>query len=230
MDKSDEFGSLFYDIKEVNTDYRFAFINTDGQILKQTNTLQFSCDSGICTGTFLIDPTLTTTSSPNITFSLTQNNVTGILNLAWTDPTFKTSTVRMVVSTENALGTLQLCNTTQSGAAGNMDCNITGYTQSRILVRGFSTASPELPRFLAWLEPIASTLSDILGARDSALWAMGIFLTIGVVGFFSSAGIAITVPLALIFMYMIGILNVLTLTGVLVVSVLSVLVGLKVRT
>ena len=83
MDRSDDYGLLIYDVVEKSQDYRLKFYDTSNNLLKTSDVLRFSCDSGVCELVSLISPIGSTTTEPVLNVNQTYNNITNILSVYW---------------------------------------------------------------------------------------------------------------------------------------------------
>lgn len=230
MDKSGDYGLIFFNIKEENTDYRMIFADLNNNILRTTDSMKFICTSGICELTVLLNEYAAGTISPDLILTPpTYDNLTGNISLSWNDPLGKTSSLRLHVIKETMTGTVSVCDTTKSGSSGSITCDVSSY-QGEVLARVYSSASPELPVFTTWIPlTYGVKLSNFIGDYEGALWSFGIILTIVASGLFSPAGAVIAAVIGLIIILFLGLFSAITLTFIIIACVMGTLIGLKVR-
>lgn len=229
MDKSDDFGLVFFNVIEENTDYRFVFSTTNNVVLRTTNNMKFSCDVGICELTFLLDPTTTSASLGNFVTVVTYNNVTNIVTANWSDSLGNSHTVITNVSLERLGGTYNICGFRQVGAsAGSVTCNVTGYTgQLRIT---FSTNTAWIPRAVHWIKLSGATLATFLSSFDTALITGAIIIMSVFAGIISPVMTLITGIFGMIFVMLLGIFTPLSMTVLIIFIALSVVMAKLIKT
>ena len=229
MDRSGDFGLVFFNIKEENTDYRVIFTDTSNNILKTTDSMKFSCDSSLCELTFLLDAFAVIAAPTDLGVSYTYDNSTGDLILVWDDPIAGTTSVRILVTKEGAGGAITICETTQSGASGTFTCNTHPFT-GQILLRVYRTASPEIPFFSDWLVSSSVSLGDLLDNNlEGAFWTVGMIITIVGFGLFSPVAAIIALIVSLILTFFLGMFTPLTLTFLILSIIIAIVLGLKVN-
>lgn len=230
MDKSDDFGAVHFKIKEDTTDYKFIFVDENNNIIKTTNSVKFSCDTALCEVTFLLNPFVTIAgAATELTVNVSFNNATGIITVIFNDPTGNTQNIRTVVTKRD----LTLCDVIQSGSSGTYTCDISGHTGD-ILVRIFSTASPERAIVTKWFHSTYQKLGNVLknkfGEGEGSFWALAIITTIT----FAAAVIGVITGLmafvfSIIIIYYLGIFTVINLLFVMLVIIGGIVIGLMIR-
>lgn len=228
MDESGDFGLLFFNIREEDTDYKFLFRDRQNHLLDSTDSMKFACTDGVCDLTMLLNPYSGTTVSTNLSVTYTYNNNTGNLTVTFNDPLGITTSLRAEVTKETMTGTAVLCNHTALGSSGSFNCELSGYT-GEVFVRIFSTASPETSFISEWIKLSKGALSLLIPKQEGALWSFAIMATVVMVGVFSPAAAVILAVLSLIIIYMLGIFSAISLTVVIIGVVLGVAIGFKVR-
>lgn len=209
MDKSSEYGLLFFNIIEESQDYRLIYQDDDGNILKTTTSNKFVCDSGICTITQLLDAWssgTTTTTYPVVNSSY--NNATHIITTTWTMPTGDnidvTYNVYKITGTNNTL----ICNTTTSGASsGVFTCDTTGYEGEAIIIVDVSGYSP------TWIEFITmarSSIKDFITSGDANVIIFILVMVIGLSAIFKPAGVIIATAFSVVVVSVLGIASFIT--------------------
>lgn len=225
MDKSGDFGQLFYNIIEENTDYRLIYWDSYKNILSTTNSLKFVCTSGLCDITQKLSPYSATTSNLNTSFYILFDNATNKLNVSWNNPKAISSIVNITITRETFTGIQQLCSYSAFGAAGFYSCDTAGYSGT------FLTTIYENGAY-AYSEYSVTddeNLADFISAAEGAIWVFAIMVTIIMFGLFSPVGSVIATLLGLILVFVLGIFNAISLTFVIVACILGIAIGLKVR-
>lgn len=227
MDKAGDYGLLFFNIKEEDTDYKIIFQDGFNQVVKTTESMKFVCSSGICELTFLLDPYSTISIGSEISHDWDYDNETGLINLTWLNADGDSSTVNLLITKETMTGTATICDITQTAAAGNIGCNVTAYTGSVLL--SFNGDSTDL--LTEWVALKTPNLGSILTGAESAFWTFGIMLTIVMFGIIISpvAGIVVMV-FGLIMILFLGIFTPITVTFIIIAAVLGTAIGIKVQT
>jgi hypothetical protein len=229
MDSTGDLGLLFYNVIEETTDYRLIFSNYDNQILKTSDNLKFICDANICDITYTLDRLSTETTSPDLNVNISYNNATKTISAFFDDPLGLTSNVRLYVTKETGAGSTELCNTNVSASTGTLQCFI-GTQTGQLHIKIYSSASPEVPKLVEWLFIAANPLYTILTKKDSSIWTTGMIVTAAGFGAMISPVAAIfTTIFALIAAMLLGMNSVLTITSIMVIAILGLIVGLKVR-
>jgi hypothetical protein len=230
MDESDDFGQLFFNIKEENTDYRVVFKDRSNHVLQTTNSMKFICTSGVCDLTFLVPEWSGLKGATNLTISYTYSNSTGVITVNWNDPTGFTNSVRTLVTKELGGRRVDICNKEQTGTAGTATCNVSSY-QGDVLLRVFSSASPEIPVLFKWITvKLSQFIGNIIPFGEAALWSFGLSLTIIMAGA-TTASAPIVVAAGVASLLVVSLLHIfipLTVTIVTIAIILGVIISLKV--
>ena len=224
-DQSGDFGVLFFNIREETTDYRIIFIDLNNNILKTTDTLKFICTSAFCDLTTLLDPYTAASISANIAASYIYNNNTNILDFTWADADGGTNTVNMRVRQETITGAIYPCDTTQVGAAGVLACNLTG---RQGLLEITVTANGDII-LNNWLDVKGTVLGSNIDQKEGAFWSAMIIIISVTFGLFSPMGAIITMLIGLIAVFLLGLFTPLTVTIIIISTVISIVIGFKVR-
>lgn len=225
MDESDEFGYLSFNIQERITDYRLIFLDRSNNILKTTQSSKFSCSSSLCELTYQLNPYSSTASSSLPAVDVKFSNLSKLLNISWIVTDGSSILIRSLVNRETASGTLNICDSSASGAAGLFTCNLSQYTGTvllSVLVDGdlFKSQFIEIPKV---------KLSDMIDSGDAAIYSFFLSLPIIAFGIFSPAGVVICAILALIVVFLFGFLNAISIIFISVAVVLGLYIALRVR-
>lgn len=223
-DRSGDFGLLFFNIIEQNTDYRLFFYDEYNNLLKETQTLKFACDGGVCELTQLLDPASATAATAVVNASWSFNNATRVLTVDWVSG-FTDSTVSLLVTKQSMNTQVTVCDDSQTGSGGTFSCNATGYTgvlDVRVGANGEQNSGGfvTVPR-----EPIG----DLMSAVEQSFYTFFIMLLIIGFGLFSPFAVIISALLSLVVVFWIGIFTPVTLTFLAIASVLALVIGTKVR-
>lgn len=226
MDKSGDYGLVFFDIKEENTDYKLLFYDENNNLLKETDVLKFVCTAGVCDITQLLNPAGTTTATINGSANVDYNNNTGIVTIDWSslEPSGSTATIKVLK--EGMSSTTTICNVAQTGNAGTYDCNVTGYTgdvQVLVTVDGENKLSE-------WLTLEHETLSDFLDVGEQSIITFIIMVTIISFGIFSPVGLVLSTMFGLMTIFFLGIFSPVNLAFIIIAVVASVVISVKVKT
>lgn len=226
MDESGDFGGIFFNIREKDTDYKMIFMDRQNNVLKTTETIKFVCDSGLCDITYLLDPYEATAASDDINLSVTYDNNTRVLNLTWSDGSGNTRNVRMGLWKSTITGYTYLCTTNQTGAGGSFGCNASLYEGEAFL----SVIVDDEPVYGEYVELGKSTFAGFIDKSESALWTAGIVITTVGFGLFSPVAAVLAAVAGLVFAFWLGINSFITITFIIVAGAVGVAIGLKVKT
>lgn len=224
MDESGDYGLVFFNIREENTDYRLLYYDRSNNLLLTTSSMKFSCTSGICELTQKLTPYSASTASTTLPHTITFNNNTRVINFSWSSST--DATARAVVTRETTTGATTLCDTSATGTSGNIYCNTTGYT-------GVFTATLRKDgniKATAYIDSPDTQLFNFVDKVEGAIWSFAIMLTVMGFGLFSPVGVIIAAIFGLAVIYFMGLLNAVTLTFIIIASVIGIAIGIKVRT
>ena len=229
MDKSDEFGQIFFNIIEESVDYKIRFQNYTS-LLETTDEMKFICTSGVCTLTFQVSSVAVGVGS-NLILNWSYDNGTEVGTLTWSDTTGLTNTVRLLVQKTTYGDSITICDTTTSASSGSIACNTSLYTGT-FMVRVFASASPDAPIFLTWINKVTNALMDALTGKhpnEGMFWSMGIAVTIAMMGLVSPVTVIVTFILGLIFVFMFSFTNVITIAFIIGAAALGIIIAIKVK-
>lgn len=225
MDKSGDFGLMFFNIKEENTDYRMIFTDMYNNVLRITESMKFVCSAGICDLTVLLDPYSRAAGATGLNIAYTYTNATGVIDVVWEDTTAATNTVEFKVRQQTITGSQDLCSETQTGSAGTMTCDLSGRTG--IVEVNIKGNSEIIYNDLLDLKGIK--LGAITGNNEGVVWAVLLMITCVMFGIFSPVGAIIAMMISLIGIYLLGIFTPITITFVMIAAVIGIVIGIKVR-
>jgi hypothetical protein len=228
MDRSGDYGLLVYDIRELTTDYRIQYYDRDNHLLLQTQSVKFSCSSGVCDVTQPLSDWVSTTTTSSITPTYSYNNVTNIITVNWTGDGLTTKTVNITVTHETMQGQQVACSSLQTGVGGTFSCNVSLYN-SNFLVTLFDTSTNSIT-LNTWVDKSKARLSDYLSLGEQALWSFAILLTITAAGLFSPAGVIVTSTIGLVMIAILGIMTPITLTVLFIAGIIGFVLAVRLRT
>ncbi|RLA46952.1 MAG: hypothetical protein DRQ97_06840 [Gammaproteobacteria bacterium] len=227
MDRSGDYGLLFFNILEQNTDYRLIYYDVVNNLLHQTTSMKFVCGSGVCDLTQLLGDYEVTTTSDQVTAVVSFDNATRVITVDWSGPPAESHTVELAAIKETVTGPLTLCSGIQVGASGTFSCNASGVSGQVFVtadVDGTDSAAAE------WVDTRTTQLGDNLSRAESSLWSFGIGSTIVMIGVFSPVGALIALVIGLIIIFFLGILTPLSMTALILAAVVGIAISLKVKT
>ncbi|MDD4922843.1 MAG: hypothetical protein PHS30_10260, partial [Bacteroidales bacterium] len=129
---------------------------------------------------------------------------------------------------ETLTGSAFICNQTQIGAAGNMSCNVSGYT-GNFFVKIYSSASPEQGFEGFWINMGKQAIKDFISSTESVLYTSLIMIVIILMGIFSPVGVIIMSVVGLIIISVLGIISIITITFIIIALAIGVALAIKLR-
>lgn len=224
-DRTGDYGLLFYNIREEDTDYRLLYYDENNNLLKQTQSLKFVCTAGVCDIIQLLTPYTAATNASNSTAGYTFDNTTRILTITWQSYSGST-TANLSVRRQTIAGTHQVCSVEQTGTSGSTQCNLSIYTgsvEARAVVGNITrlNALYDLPK---------QKLGSILGKTESGLVTFGIMVTIAGFGLFSPVGLLILTSAGLILIFFLGAFTPLTGGFIIITAIVTLVLGVKMKT
>lgn len=227
MDKSGDYGLLYFNVKEAVNDYRLLFYDENNSLLLATQPVKFACTANVCDLTQLLDEATTAAAASNLSANYSYDNVTKLLTVSWTGAPLNTTTVDVLVTKETMAGQNTVCTASQTGVGGSYACNLSQYNGAFFVdVRSSGDALVS-----EWLSVPAPSLGDYMEPEEQSLWSFGIAATIVFgVGLASPVAALIAGVIALVALLFLGILSPLTLTGILVCGAVAAYLGVRLRT
>lgn len=227
MDRSGDYGLMTFHVKEQSTDYRIVYSDTSNNILKTTDSMKFACSSdyNVCELTQLLSPYSASTSSNLISIAWEYIPASNSVNMTWSDPLGGSNTMETTLVKHTYTGTTTLCNSSQTGSAGFVNCPTSGYTGEAFFT---IYANGELV-VSEWVDLNTTKLGDSFDDKEGAWWAGIIVLTCAMFGLLSPAVAIICMIIGLIAVFMLGIFTPLTMTLIVVATIVGIAIGWKVR-
>lgn len=230
MDKSDNYGLLFYNIKEEDVDYRLLFFDEFGRQLDTTESMKFVCTAGVCEITFLLDEWSPEELPDNLTVGWYYDNATSKIHVWWNDLAGRNANIRSIVSKETMEESIEICNNyTAQTSEGNHTCDISGYT-GKILVRIRSSRSPWTDEIADWFDVVFQPLENVIGRQEGLFWTfvvasatLGFGIVTGVVG------AMVTMFVGILVMWWFGVLTVIDTTFIILAFVIAIAIALKIK-
>lgn len=234
MDESDQFGQIYFDIIEKTQDYRFIFEDRNELVvLSNTGSMKFACIDGICDLVYLIPPVGSLVVGSEFFVNISYDNATNIVSINWSDITELVENVRVLVTMESAASTTVICDNTYPLSQNSSTCDVSGYAGA-IAIRVYTSASPEIPYIIDWLDLGVDSLADALKAagltEEGAFWSGASLFVAGGAGAaigspIVAIGLGVVMFLVLLWLGISPILTIGMLTAVIVIAVLISLRG-----
>lgn len=220
MDKTGDFGNFFFNIREEDTRYRFIFYNENASIIKSTDDMSFSCESGVCDLTFLIESTDASTARDFADFSVSFNNDTRVVTLEWDDPEQETDSVTLVVTKETFSQSILICSTSSTQQSGTLTCNASAYAPP-YYVAARREANTVIQEFNDIVGQASKELRDLIGnSTATAFYGFIIVVITGTAALAAGPVVAGFALMAGIFaLFLMGMFNFLTVTIVLMLGI-----------
>ena len=228
MDESGDFGNVFFNVKEQNTDYRILYFDRDNNLLKQTESLKFICTNGVCELTQLLSPFEETTLTTDLDVSYDLHNDTRIIEVNWSDPLGGNNKVEVRVTKETMTGSISICNIFQTGSSGTANCNVSLYAGD-VLLSVLTSNSPYVPVDSFWITLSRGLLSSYISKTEASFWTFGFMVTVAGFGVWSPVAALISVMAGLISLFFMGIFNPLTITFIVVAASMGIAIGIKIK-
>lgn len=225
QDDSDQFGQVFYSIIEKNVEYRMRFYENT-TLLDSTEKIKLICDSGLCRVSFQVFPDEEDQSTLSI--QTAYSSTTELLDVNWSDATGNTASVRVVVNKETFTGTLPICDATVYSSTGSYQCDMDGQTGS-VNVNVFSPADNNVPTINELLTLDSVTIGDHLSITQSAFWSFVIVLLFIGVGLVSPVAVVIFTMFGVFIVSLFGLNPVVDVAFLIIVCVIGVAIGIKVK-
>jgi hypothetical protein len=225
MDKSGTFGTILFNIEEVIAEYRIIFSDTNKNTLKVADNLKFVCTSGLCEITYTLSPYEAEEETSDIETSVSYDNSTSIITVLWGRDSGVNTNVRTLITKPSYTGITSICDTSQSGASGAVQCNVTGYS-GNVLYTFYENGEEVESKFITLQE---TGLMDKIGGKEGAFWTVMILLVVMGVGLYSPVATVISTIIGLVIVYFLGVFTPVTLAFVIAAAVIGVVVGLMVK-
>lgn len=228
-DRSDEFGQIFFNIKEEEVDYKIVFQNYT-TLIDTTESMKFICNptTQVCELTFQLSPTGGVSGGVlNEVWSF--DNTTGIGTLTWNDATGLTMSVRLLVEKTTYGDSVTICDTTVESSSGSINCDVSDYS-GNFQVRVFSRQSPFSAVLLTWFAyNLDTALLNALGADEGVFWSLGLGLTITLMGLISIHVVIITFIIGLVVISMFKLTSFVTMGFLTSAAVLGIVIAILIR-
>lgn len=228
MDKTGDYGNLFLNIREEDTDYAFKFFDSDGRLLRTTDNLKFSCDSGVCDVTFLVSPYSEAGLVTDLMVVDSYDNVTKNLTIDFNDPTGNTQSLNLLVETINPAGRSLVCNQTVSASAGSFVCDLSS-VEGSVIATVYQTYNPTVQVFTKLYDVLSTKFRDVVGSKEVTFWASGVVVTLMGFGMIIHPAVTIIVGvLGIVVFSSVGLLSAMNLAAISVLIVVALFVVFRV--
>lgn len=225
MDKSGDFGSIFFNILENDQDYKLVFKDTDNKVLKTTNSMKFVCDSGVCDLTVLLDSYTVTSSDLGLVWDIDVNNDTKIINFTWSDPEGLNTVVRIEATIDSGPNTVIISNTTQSGSAGYIEVNGSNY-EGDILINIYNNNVKVVSN---WEVLQKLRIGHYLSNLERSWWSIAILVTMIMLGLISPVVTIIMMVVGILVVFFFGLMPAISIPMIIIISTLSIYIGLRLK-
>lgn len=159
MDRSSDFGSVFFHVFEGSTEYRVVFRDKNNTLLRRTDPFKLGCTSSVCELTFLITGADSSTFRNYADFSVSFDNSTKIVTLEWNDPNEETTSVTLRVTKETFAESILICSEKSVEQFGSLTCDASSYAPP-FTVAARREASPEVQELLQIVGQSSKQLAD----------------------------------------------------------------------
>lgn len=228
MGKTDDYGFVFFNVLEKSTDYRLMFRDTNNNLLKITETLTFSCDSGVCTILALLEPHTALDGANNVSVSYSYNNNTKILTVNWRSGL--DVALSSVVSKETGKGTTQICNYyTSSTMTGSTTCNLSGYNGVVRLAVNSTYSGAQALSFTVFIDIGNSKLNSYVDQAEGAVYAFFIMCVVVGFGVWSPVAMVISAMFGMVTIYFLGLVSAMSMTMLTIAIIMAIIISLKLR-
>jgi hypothetical protein len=232
MDKSDDIGNNYFNVLERTTDYKFL-IQTYDEALKETSLLKFFKPYA---GDILTTINVNTLHSEAGLFSgynYTYNSTSKDFVFYWNDISGVSQSINLIAYSDATVGIYEWCDMNATTSAGSLLCNLNLSTGSvRIQVFRITGDSDDLILGTS-LSSIAKDLYDAFDGKglgkDALLWVAIICGIIIMAGAYNPLTLIISIPIALIFMSLLGLSNYITTVMFIGALILAVVLGIVVK-
>jgi hypothetical protein len=182
MDKSDEFGQIYFNIIEEAEDYGVTF-EYDGIEIYDTGGLKFICSAGICSLTFTMSPYAESELTINMHPTYTYNNNTGMVSISWDDTTHSIDNVTLSVTVNSPSLSTTVCSLTSTNYTGQFLCNVSGYYGTFFVVaKEYGSLDTFISEFFTRLGAVKLTDFATFDTEDATFWIGGIIATLSIGG------------------------------------------------
>jgi hypothetical protein len=190
MDKSDEFGQIFFNIIEESEDYKLIFEYESNEIYN-TGNLKFICIAGICTFTFTMESVEAIAAAIDIHPTYNYDNNTDMVTLTWNDPSNSVDNVTLDVELIGPSRTI-ICHSNSNNYSGQYSCNISSYYGTiTVKLKEYGSLTTPISRYITHLS--ITDLIDLptFDRNDTTFWIGGVIATISIAGALISPVLAI---------------------------------------
>lgn len=221
IDLSDDFGTVFFDVIEQNTDYKIIFKTTSNEVLKETNAMKLICDSSVCTLTFLLPETGTISSSDYLDVYFIYDNVTQILNVTWSD--LEGDSRDVLINVTIPATRTAIYDAAQIGSRGYWLVNLSSIQNNMVKVVVLAVDPVQnyyVPQGIAWIATLGSSFRDFndLGLTEAFIFGIAIMLVCIFAGVISPVMTLIT---GIVGAYILLLLQIFNFAGFIIIVILA---------
>jgi len=227
MDKTDIYGATYFHVYEETKDYKYI-IQDYTTVLETTGTVKFYEPYG---ADLVYNIKIDTGASSFAVYSgynYTYDSTTKMFTLDWNDVSGLTTKILLQSWSGATSGRVLWCNTSLSANAGTLFCNLSSSSGS-VYVSAYRTTTDSAPIFQYLIDGAVHDLYDSLlasGMEDDGLFYAGIIATVIILaGAFYPLSLLISIPVAITFIMLLGIVNWITLTVLIASIIFTLFVG-----
>lgn len=223
MDKSGQFGEVYFNIVPNVPEYRVSFIDHENHVLATTSTVKFICDNVNirCEGTFLVTPYSLSLQNNLPVVRFYYSNTTRLMTFYFNGTVNHNISMRVIRRGNDAA----VCEKNVFGSSGSYVCNMSGYFGT---FGGYISAEDYLLSSIT-VNQVETNLGSLLGDKESAALSFLIMLVCACMGFFSPVASVLFSVIGLIAVASLGFAVYITVPVMIVAVLLAIVVGIKVR-
>ena len=225
-DLSDEYGLVLFDVLERDVDYKLLYTDVNNTLLKSTEPSKFYCTAGLCDITQLIKATTTSLTKRVIVVDNTYSNTTKLITTNWAMVDGDNADIIYKVYYNPLKANSLVCNTTTTASSGVFTCNMSGYQGTALVILDVEGNSFSFSEFITLARQL---LRDVMSQGDSMFLVVAILLVVGLSGLASPLATVIMSVFAVILMGTLGVFTGLTADLLVVVVIMGIMIGLKVK-
>lgn len=145
MGKTDEDGNTIIHVDAEDTDYKIAIYETNGTLLKLSESIRMYCTATPCVYSFIVGESVGTpwnilNNITSLNYGLSFNKTLKLVSFIYNDTNANFNNSRLWVQKVNNSGSyLSVCNITNTSSVGIIRCNLSTYTEGDFIARAYNT-------------------------------------------------------------------------------------------
>lgn len=229
MSQTGDYGLAIFNIIEKSTDYRLMYYDLNNNLLASTNSMKFSCTSGICSITYLLSSFTTTESTKDIDAVISYNNLTKMISIIWSTKDGSSTTINTTVLKNTAPLTTTICSIESTGSGGTQYCNASNYEGDVIITISSHNPTKNYVVYGGSINLGKIKLANYIGRNEGYFWIFIIILTCVMIGAFSPVGGLFAVLFGVGISMLLGLGNMLTYSALVIITILVIVLSYKVK-